>query len=132
MDKPAFKAYPQRMIARAISLLAILAVTIMTAVSSGHAAQMQNAVSPDHSRQMDSSAGEVVLQKLGCENMLSRDHDDAERCEQVCAGLTALLIPTGGEAGNIPGSSITALPSKSIHISRAPKLETHPPKLGLL
>ena len=119
------------MISRLVTMLAILAITVVTTVTSAHAARMSMNADQDHSAHL----GKIMPaydSERACEGEQHCGSADAGMCEFVCAGLSAFLTSPGGEAGHVHGPAGHAFPSDAIHVSRAPGLTEHPPKLRLL
>ncbi|MFH1517735.1 MAG: hypothetical protein ABIH17_07585 [Pseudomonadota bacterium] len=132
MDKLASSAYIHCMFARLVTMLAILAIFVVSTVTSAHAARMS--VAPDHAVH----GGEIEMMyapgnsELSCDGEQHCGSVDTGLCEFVCAGLSAFLTSPSGEAGQIYGPASLDLPSGEILVSRIPRLSERPPKFCLL
>ncbi|QLH15222.1 hypothetical protein HYQ43_13435 [Paracoccus pantotrophus] len=129
MDIPVTSAYLSYMFARLVTMLAVLAVAVMTTVTFAHAARMST--EQDHAAHV----GEMMHDTASSEHSCDRDHHcgsvDAGSCELLCAGLSVVVTSSEGtEQGYLPASH--DLPSDAIDTSRAPGLNERPPKLRLL
>ena len=120
------------MIARLVTMLAILAITVVTTVAPVHAARMNMKFSPEHAIHVGEMMHSPGLAQPVCEGEQHCGSADAEMCEFVCAGLSAFLTSAGEEAGHAYGAASHDVPSAAIHVSRAPGLNERPPKLRLL
>jgi len=132
MDILVSNAYLCCMIARLVTLLAILAITVVTTVTFAHAARMNMDSGSDHAMHVADMMHAPVSAELGCDAEEPCGSADAEMCKFVCAGISAFLTSAALEAGHAYGTVIHDLAPEVIHISRAPGLNEHPPKLRLL
>jgi hypothetical protein len=130
MDILVSSAYLCSMLARLITMFAILAITVVTTVTPAHAARMS--VEPDHSMHVGEMTHASVSSELSCDGDRHCGSADAEMCEFVCAGLSAFLTSPGGDAGQQHESVSHDFPSEAGHVSRAPGLNERPPRLRLL
>lgn len=128
MDILVSNAYLYSMIARLVTMLAILAIAVVTTVSSAHAARMSLSSGPDHATHVGDITHSAEVADLGCDAGQHCESADAEMCEFVCAGLSAFLTSPGGDAGEVHGAAGHGFPSEAIHVSRAPGLNERPPK----
>lgn len=117
------------MFARLVTMLAMLAIAVMTTATSAHAAGLS--AESDHavhvSEMMQAPGGEH-----SCEHEQPCASAQAGACEVLCAGLSVFVLSTGGEAVRRYGLANHDLPSATIPASRAPGLNERPPKLRLL
>ncbi|MEF2552610.1 hypothetical protein VQ042_14745 [Aurantimonas sp. A2-1-M11] len=132
MDILVSNAYLSSMFARVITMLAMLAITVVTTATSAHATRMSMNSGADHAMHVADMTHASVIADLGCDAGEHCGSTDAEMCAFVCAGLSAFLTSAGGEAGPTHATSRHDFPSEAIHVSRAPGLAEHPPKLRLL
>jgi len=119
------------MFARVVSMLAIVAVAVMTMVLSAHAARMS--ITPDQAVHVN----EMMNSAAGIEPACSREHCgsadmDAGTCELVCAGFSHFLISPSSDSGNQYPPTIYVLPPDAIIAGRALGLKERPPKIRLL
>lgn len=130
MDNPVSDAYLRRMFARAVTMLAILAIAVVTTLTSAHAARV-GAV-PDHAVHV----AEMVQASHGAEASCDGDRHcgsaDVAMCEFVCTGLSVFLPSASDDAGHSCSTVSHDQPSEALHASRAPGLSERPPKLRLL
>ena len=130
MDIPVTSAYLSRMFSRFITMIAVLAIAVITTVTSAHAAGLS--AEPDHSVHV----GEMMQVATGSENPCDGDQHcgsgDAEACEVLCAGLSVFLTSPGEGSGSDYAPASHDLPSGAVLASRAPGLNERPPKLRLL
>lgn len=132
MDILVSDTYLSSMFARLVTMLAILAITVVTTVSSAHATPMSMNSGADHAMHVADMMHAPVIADLGCDAGEHCRSADTEMCEFVCAGLAPFLTSAGGEAGHAHGTVSHDVPSEAIHVSRAPGLNERPPKLRLL
>lgn len=111
-------------------MLAVLAIAVMTTVTSAHAARLS--AEPDHSMHV----GEMMQVAAGSEHSCDGEQHcgsiDTGSCELLCAGLSVFLTLPGEGSGSDYGPVSHALPADAILASRAPGLNERPPKLRLL
>ena len=132
MDILVSNAYLSSMFARVITMLAILALTVVTTVASAHAARMSMTSGADRTMHAADMMHSPVISGFDCDAGEHCGSADAETCEFVCAGLSPFLTSAGGDAGDTHGTASHDVPSEAIHISLAPGLNERPPKLRLL
>jgi hypothetical protein len=132
MDILVSNAYLCTMLARVITMLAILAISVVTTVTSAHATRMSMNSGVDHAMHVADMMHPQVIGDLDRDAGGHCGSADAAMCEFVCAGLSAFLTSAGGEAGHVHAAANHAFPSEAIHVSRAPGLNERPPKLRLL
>ena len=130
MDNPVSHAYLRSMFVRLVTMLAILAIAVVTTVTPAHAARMS--VDTDHDVHVGEKMQAPHHSELSCDGEQHCGSADAGMCELVCAGLSVLLTPPGGEAGDDYGRASHRLPTGAIHAGRAPALNERPPRLRLL
>ncbi|WP_227493458.1 hypothetical protein [Paracoccus kondratievae] len=123
-------AYLSGMFSRLVTMLAVLAIAVMTTVTSAHAARLS--AEPDHSVHV----GEMMQVAAGSEHSCDGEQHcgsiDTGSCELLCAGLSVFLTLPGEGSGSDYGPVSHALPADAILASRAPGLNERPPKLRLL
>lgn len=121
--------YRPGMFARLVTMLAILAIAVMTTVTSAHAAGLS--AEPDHAVHVSE-----MMQAMNSEHSCDHEQPCASAqvgaCEVLCAGLSVFVPSPGGEALRDYGLANQDLPSATIPASRAPDLNKRPPKLRLL
>jgi len=120
------------MIARLITMLAVLAITLVTTVVSTHAARIGMGMGSDHMAHAVEMMHSSDVANAACDTEQPCGSADAEKCKFVCTGFSAFLTSTGGQAGRAYGPVSHDLPSDAIHVSRAPGLNKRPPELHLL
>ena len=129
MDIPVTSAYLSGMFARLVTMLAVLAIAVMTTATSAHAARLS--AEPDHSVHV----GEM-MQGAGGSEPCDGDHHcgsgDAEACEVLCAGLLVFLAPPSDSSGRDYAPASHDLPTGAVLAGRAPGLNERPPKHRLL
>lgn len=130
MDSQATGRYVLVMFARAITLLAVLAVVLLTTVAPSHAASMS--AGANHAFHADLMTHTEVGDAHGCAGQHACDEPDAEICEFVCAGLTAFALMSDTEAAQPVDPSRHQFPSGASVESRSPDLNERPPKPCLL
>lgn len=118
------------MFARVITMLAILAVTVIATVASAHAAQMN--VVADHSVHTGEMIYAPASNQPFCDGERHCETADAGICAFVCVGLPALLTSQGEQAGREYASAGHSRPSRVVHAGRAHGMDERPPKLRLL
>lgn len=130
MDNPVSDAYLRRMLARAVTMLAILAIAVVTTMTSAHAARM-SAV-PDHAVHVAEMMQAPHGGEASCDGDQHCGSADAGMCEFVCTGLSVFLPSPSSGAGHSCSPVSHDRPSEELHASRAPGLSERPPKLRLL
>ncbi|RLP23265.1 hypothetical protein [Mesorhizobium sp. YM1C-6-2] len=130
MDIPVASAYLSGMFSRLVTMLAALAIVVMTTVTSAHAARL--GAEPDHSVHV----GEMMHVVAGSQDPCDGDHycgsDNVEACELLCAGLSVFLPSPGEGGGSDYAPASHDLPTGAVFASRAPGLNERPPKHRLL
>lgn len=130
MDIPVTSAYLSGMFSRLVTMLAVLAIAVMTTVTSAHAARLS--AEPDHSVHV----GEMMQVAAGSEHSCDGEQHcgsiDTGSCELLCAGLSVFLTSPSDSSGSDYAPASHELPSGAIVASRAPGLNERPPKLRLL
>lgn len=130
MDIPVTSAYLSGMFSRLVTMLAVLAIAVMTTMTSAHAARLS--AEPDHSVHV----GEMMQVAAGSEHSCDGEQHcgsiDTGSCELLCAGLSVFLTLPGEGSVSDYGPVSHALPADAILASRAPGLNERPPKLRLL
>lgn len=132
MDILVLGAYLCSMIARLVTLLAILATTLVTTGIPAHAARMSMSSSPDHAAHVGDMMNSPDIAELACDGDRHCGSADAEICEFVCAGLSAFLTSPGGEGGHACSSAKHDFPFEASDVGGAPDLNERPPKSRLL
>lgn len=120
------------MFARPITLLAVLAITFVTTVTSAQAARMSMDAASDHSVHIGETMHAPDNSELSCDDNQHCRSSDAGMCAFVCAGLSVFLPAPGGDAGGEYGPPGHDLTSGASLASRALGLNERPPKLRLL
>lgn len=129
MDILVISAYLCDMFARAVTMLGVLAIAVVTTVSSVHAAQMS--VAPDHAihtgEMMHASEGSGI----SCDGEQHCGSADMGNCEFGCASLAAFLTAPSEEARQARRPANHTPSSGPTLASRAAALNEHPPKFRL-
>jgi len=130
MDNPVSDAYLSRMFARVVTMLAILAIAVVTTLTLAHAARLS--VVPDHAVHVAEMMQASHVTEASCDGDQRCGSTDAGMCEFVCTGLSIFLPSASGDAGFGYSPVSHGRPSEDIHVSRAPSLNERPPKPCLL
>lgn len=129
MDNLLSNAYLLGMFPRVVIMLAVLAIAVVTTVSSAHATSMS--IGADHA----AHAGEMMQASSHSESSCDSGQDcnsiDSVECDFVCAGLSGFLMSPDGNAGHEYRTASHYLPFRASHASRVPALNERPPKLRL-
>jgi hypothetical protein len=131
MDILVSNAYVSGMFARVLSMLAILAIAVVTTIKSAHAARMDG-MPADHAVHMSEMMQASADARPSCSGSDHCGSSDAALCEFVCAGLSVVLMMPGVEAGHALRSADHDFPAEASHVGRAPGLNERPPKLRLI
>lgn len=131
IDIPVGSAYLSSMFARVVSMLAIVAVTVMTMVFSAHAARMS--IMPDQAVHVNKMMNSAAGAEPACSSEHCGSSDiDTGTCELVCIGFSLFLIsPSGGSGSQYTPTTYVLPPDASIS-GRAPGLNERPPKIRFL
>ena len=132
MDILVSNAYVYSMIGRFVTMLAIIALSVMTMGTTAHAERMSMNSGLDHAMHVADMMHSQVIVDLDCDAGEPCGSADAEMGAFVWAGLSAFLTSPDREAGHDHGTVTHEFPSAAIHVSRAPGLNERPPKLRLL
>lgn len=129
MDFRASDSYLCIMLARVVTMLALLAIAVVTTASAAHAARMS--VVPDHA----AHAGEM-MQGAGSATPACDGHHPCGSandglCAFLCAGLSVFPTVPGVGAGQAFGPAGHGIPAAEAIASRVPDLSEHPPRLRL-
>lgn len=118
------------MFARAITLLAIIAIAVVTTMTAAHAARMN--LVPDQAVHMAAMMQAPHGDKASCDTDRPCNPAEAGICEFVCTGLAVVLSSPldGAEARCLAVSHDR--PAPQFLASRAPGLNDRPPKTRLL
>ena len=130
MDITARNAYVHVMFGRLVTMLAMLAIAVVTTMTPAHEARMSAGL--DHAVHVNEMMHVTDNGERSCTDQLHCGAAETSMCAFVCAGLSAFLTSAGGEAGHAHGTASHDVPSEAIHVSRVPRLNERPPKLRLL
>ena len=130
MDSQATGRYVLVMFARAITLLAVLAVVLSTTVAPSHAASMS--AEANHAFHAEMMIHMEAGDAHGCAGEAACGEADAGLCVFVCAGLTAFAPVPVAEAARSADPSRHHFPTETSVESRSPELNERPPKPRLL
>ena len=130
MDNLVSDAYLRHMFARAVTMLAILAITVVTTMTSAHAARMSSV--PDHALHVAEMMQAPHTGEASCDGDQDCGSADTGMCELVCTGLSVFLPSPGGDADYRCTRVSHERPSEERHASRAPGLNERPPNTHLL
>ncbi|MFC7066192.1 hypothetical protein [Brucella rhizosphaerae] len=123
-------AYLSGMFSRLVTMLAVLAIAVMTTVTSAHAARLS--AEPDHSMHV----GEMMQVAYGSEHSCDGEQHcgsiDTGSCELLCAGLSVFLTSPSDSSGSDYAPASHDLPTGAVLAGRAPGLNERPPKHRLL
>lgn len=123
-------AYLSGMFSRLVTMLAVLAIAVMTTVTSAHAARLS--AEPDHSVHV----GEMMQVAAGSEHSCDGEQHcgsiDTGSCELLCAGLSVFLTSPSDSSGSDYAPASHDLPTGAVLAGRAPGLNERPPKHRLL
>ncbi|AUH65491.1 hypothetical protein CX676_16095 [Paracoccus zhejiangensis] len=130
MDIPVTSAYLSGMFSRLVTMLAVLAIAVMTTATSAHAARLS--AEPDHSVHV----GEMMQVAAGSEHSCDGEQHcgsiDTGSCELLCVGFSVFLTSPSEGSGSDYAPASHDLPTGAVLASRAPGLNERPPKLRLL
>ncbi len=126
MDNLVSDAYLQAMFARTFTMLAILAIAVVTTMTTTHAARMS--AGSDHAVHVAEMTQAPHGYEVSCDGDRHCGSVDAEMCEFVCAGLSVFLPSPDGDTGQGGTPVSHELPSEHAHVSRTPGLNERPPK----
>ena len=130
MDILLSDAYLHSMFVRCVAMLAILAIAVVTTVTSGHAPRMSavahHAVQVGGMMQAQDYSGRICDGEQHCGSA------NAGLCQFVCAGVSVFLPSPSGDVGRDYALASYDLPSGALHANRSPALNEHPPKRRLL
>ncbi|SFA49861.1 hypothetical protein SAMN04487972_10725 [Paracoccus halophilus] len=114
------------MLVRLVTLLAILTISVVTAVSPAHALRM----SPVSDQVAHPSAAVQVAAdaKVSCHAQRQCHAPDIGGCKLVCAGLSVTLTAPQAEIGRDRSGPVYALPRAESFPGRAPELNDRPPR----
>jgi hypothetical protein len=130
MDILVSNTYSASMIRRLVTVLAMLALTVVTTLASAHAARMSS--DADQQSHVAGMMHSSDIAERSCDAGQPCGAADAGMCEFVCAGLSAVLTSPSGESGPAYGPASHDFQTEASHVSRAPGLNERPPKLRLL
>ncbi|MFP1645104.1 hypothetical protein [Pontitalea aquivivens] len=128
MDILLNRAYRLGMMSRLVTLLAMLAIVVMTTVTAAHAVRMT--AGAGHAMHGGETAH--VLSTMPCDHDAPCGAADNTMCELACLGLTAVLIAQGVTAGHGSAGTIHDVPRDTSQVGRAPGLTERPPQFRLL
>lgn len=123
MDILMSSAYPFSMLSRVITMLAALAITVVTTMGPAHAVGMGSG--PSRAMHVDAI---MHPEDLACDAGQHCGSAGAEMCEYVCTGLSAFPTSPGEQAKHFHGSVNHDISPDAIDVSRAPALNKRPPK----
>ena len=130
MDITARKTYVHVMFGRFVTMLVMLAITVVTTMTPAHAARMS--AGPDHSIHVS----EMMYVTDGGEGFCTDQRHcgavDTGVCEFVCAGITAFLPFPNAETGQEYVPSQHVFPREASNVGRVAGLNERPPKHRLL
>jgi len=130
MDITARNAYVYVMFGRFVTMLTMLAITVVTTMTPAHAARMSAGLDQAvHVSEMMHVTDDV---ERSCTDRLHCGAADTSMCEFVCAGFTAFLPFPSAETGQEYVPSRHVFPPETCNVGRAPGLNERPPKLRLL
>jgi hypothetical protein len=130
MDNPVSEAYLAGMLARVVTMLALLSIAVVTTVASAHAARMS--LEPEHALYVGEMMHASVGSEHSCDDEQRCGSGDTEICELVCAGFSVFLTLSSGEAEHGFEPDSHDFPFEATHVSHAPGLIDQPPKIRLL
>ncbi len=131
MDIIVSGAYLSGMLARIVSIFAILAIAVVTTIGAAHAARM-GGMQLDHTAHVGAMMHASGDAHPSCQGNQHCGSADASICEFVCTGLSVFLAMPGVEAGHAFGSADHNSRAEAVHVSHMPGLSERPPKLRLL
>lgn len=131
MDIIVSGAYLPRMLARLVSIFAILAIAVVTTISAAHAARM-GGMQLDHTAHLGAMMHASGDAHPSCDGGQHCGSADSSVCEFVCTGLSVFLAMPGAEAGHAFGSADHDPPAETVRVGHMPGLNERPPKLRLL
>ncbi|MGA0542949.1 hypothetical protein [Neotabrizicola sp. VNH66] len=123
-------AYLSGMLSRLVTMLAVLAIAVMTTVTAGHAALL--GAEPDHAVHVSKTMQVDAGHPEPCDGERHCGSGDVASCELLCAGVSVFLTSPNEGSGGDCASAGHDLPAAENLASRAPGLNERPPKLRLL
>jgi hypothetical protein len=118
------------MFSRFITMIAVLAIAVITTVTSAHAAGLS--AEPDHSVHVGEMMQVAAGSDRSCDGEQHCGSMDAGSCELLCSGLSVFLTFPREDSPSVYAPASHALPTAETVASRAPGLNERPPKLRLL
>lgn len=119
------------MFARVLSMLAILAIAVVTTLGAAHAARMVG-MQGNHAMFPIAMMEAATDSHPCCDDTRQHGSGHDGLCEFVCASLPAVLATPAGEAATAFAPARHDHPPEPIHLGHAPGLNERPPKLRLL
>lgn len=130
MDITVRNAYVHVMFGRFVTILAMLAIAVVTTMTPAHTARMSAGL--DHAVHVSEMMHVTPDGEHSCTDQLHCGAAETSMCEFVCAGLSAFLPFPSAETGQEYAPSRHDFPAEAIHVSRAPGMNERPPKRRLL
>ena len=130
MDIPVTSAYLSSMFSRLVAMLAVLAIAVMTTVTSAHATGLST--EPDHAAHVSEMMQVAGGSEHSCDGDRHCGSIDAKSCELLCIGLSVFLTSPSESSGSDYAPASHDLPTGAVLASRAHGLNERPPKLRLL
>lgn len=132
MDKLVSHSYFEEMIARLVSLLAILAIAVMTTATLGHAALMNMTGGSNHATHAGDMMHESREVHTACDCEEHCGPAEAGMCDFACAGVSVCLASPEADTERGYGPDNHVHPGEVRHVGHAPGLNERPPKPRLL
>jgi hypothetical protein len=129
MDSFAKWSYVHIMLTRAFSLLALLAIVVVTTLAPAHAARMSAA--SDHETHAEMMMHAAAVDAESCHDQQACSDADAASCEVVCAGLTVFPALQNGEDEQDVAPFRHDTTSGTFFAGLSPGLNERPPKSRL-
>lgn len=120
------------MLSRLLTLLAILAVSLVTTLATAHAARMSIGCASEHTIHAVEMKGSAVGADVGCDSAHPCGSADAAMCKSVCAGLLVIATPPREQVEHAPGADRHDVRPEAIPVGRVPEGTDRPPKSRLL
>lgn len=115
------------MLARFVSLLAALAVVVLTSVTAAHVPTAS--ASADISGHTGETGQIAASHQHDCESQLPCASPDSAACEMLCAGILALLPQSADQSEGIQVAAIHDRTTVMTNAGRVPGLQERPPIL---
>ncbi|MCT2541188.1 hypothetical protein [Sedimentimonas flavescens] len=116
------------MLSRLVTILAVLAITVVTSVVPTHAARMAISTGPDYVASVGQALDAPEGAELACQGRAHCAPADSEICTFVCANASVFLAPAETNTLRAHDPVGHLFPAEADHADIAPALAERPPK----